>query len=525
MEEDLTSAERLVIAAFPEGATVDLPEDEAQRTIRGELLVNVLTGLFPLPSGARPALKIVGARISGKFILEGLTIDAPIRFEQCLFEEAPNFIDAECPSVRLPACQVPGFLGASLRVGGNLEMNNGFICVGQLDLSSAEIGGDLKMQHALIYSPGTHALFASRIAVSKAFLAAGMVVVGQTRILSGRISGLLSLNGARLLNPDGIALHAERAEVGESFFLQNSFRAEGRTILQNASVGGGIDARGGSFSSTPDKNCLNLHWVRAGRNVSLREAQFAGNVTCQAASIGGSLNLTDAAFASGSTVMLDRLRADRIQMLPAAAPGLLSLRQARVNSFEDDPRSWPLEWRLANFEYTSLDSASPVGPRERLKWLALDADGYRPQPYQQLAAFYRSVGEEQHARQVALKGLRRRRGTLSPIGRVLGYLLDVTVGYGYRTWIAGLWLSLFASLGTVIFAAWPPHLVDPTKPRPFAPFIYTLNLLLPIVDLGQKDTWEPQASTQWIAWTLTLLGWALTTAVVAGISRVLNRST
>ncbi|MYS20904.1 MULTISPECIES: hypothetical protein [unclassified Streptomyces] len=492
--------------------------------MRAELLVRLLTGEFPVPPGARPALKVVGAHISGTFDLEGLAVAAPIRLDQSLFDEAPVLTDAECASIRLPGCQVPGFKGAGLRTQGNLELDQGFVCVGLLDLSGAEIGGDLKLRDALIHNPGERAIFASRISVSKALLAGRLVVVGQTRLLSGRISGLFSLSDAQLLNGGGIALQGERLEVGESLFFQRTFRAEGHVTLRNASINGGIDAREATFSSPPGTNCLNLVWMRTGRNASFKLARFSGNVAGQSASIGGSLNLNDTTFAAGSKLVLDRLKAGRVQLLPITPPRSVSLRQAKVGGFEDDPRTWPEELNLDNFEYLSLDSALPVSPQDRLRWLALDRGGYRPQPYQQLAAAYRVKGEEQQARRVALEGQRRRRRTLNPPGRLLGYLLDITVGYGYRTWIAGIWLTLFATAGSVVFTLWPAHATVKGAPA-FHPFIYTLSLLLPIVDLGQNDTWQPQGFTQWFAWALTLLGWALTTAVVAGVSRVLNRST
>ena len=47
---------------------------------------------------------------------------------------------------------------------------------------------------------------------------------------------------------------------------------------------------------------------------------------------------------------------------------------------------------------------------------------------------------------------RHRRGTLNLPGRVAGRLLDVTVGYGYRPWLAAVWLVLLQTAGTVAFA-------------------------------------------------------------------------
>ncbi|MCA1603454.1 MAG: hypothetical protein LC776_18035 [Acidobacteria bacterium] len=155
----------------------------------------------------------------------------------------------------------------------------------------------------------------------------------------------------------------------------------------------------------------------------------------------------------------------------------------------------------------------------------MDEGGYKPGPYEQLIAAYRTAGEELHARQVALVKQRRRRLTLPWPGKMLGYFLDWTVGYGYRNWLASLWLILFLTVGTICFSVWhgTPVKADGGGGS-FQAFIFALDHLLPIVDLGQKKNFVAQPPVQWLPWLLVLVGWGLTTAVVAGIARVLNRT-
>jgi hypothetical protein len=59
---------------------------------------------------------------------------------------------------------------------------------------------------------------------------------------------------------------------------------------------------------------------------------------------------------------------------------------------------------------------------------------------------------------------------------------------------------------------------------PFNPLIYTLNLLLPVVDFGQARAYDPQGPEQWLSYILIAAGWTLATAVAAGIIRVLQRN-
>ena len=47
--------------------------------------------------------------------------------------------------------------------------------------------------------------------------------------------------------------------------------------------------------------------------------------------------------------------------------------------------------------------------------------------------------------------------------------------------------------------------------------------MLPIVNLGQKNAWQPQGAALYWSWALTGAGWVLTTAVVAGLAGILKR--
>ena len=68
----------------------------------------------------------------------------------------------------------------------------------------------------------------------------------------------------------------------------------------------------------------------------------------------------------------------------------------------------------------------------------------------------------------------------------------------------------------------PPALQAGTAPH-FNGIIYTLDLMLPIVNLGQKYAFNPGSAEQWLSYVLIAAGWTLATTVTAGIARVLRR--
>jgi hypothetical protein len=226
---------------------------------------------------------------------------------------------------------------------------------------------------------------------------------------------------------------------------------------------------------------------------------------------------------------LTDLRATTLLLRPAAAPGWVDFTHAQVGVIADDRISWPAHIRLRGFAYDALHEHSTISASERLLgWLGHDLDGYIPEPFEQLAAVYRKGGRDDDARKVLIAKQRRRRSTLPLPGRIWNTLLHWIIGYGYRTWQAGLWLLGFLLVGWVVFAEAYPARMTATKspgqalPR-FQPFVYALDTLLPVVDLHQQDNWIPQGLAQWWAWLSILAGWVLTTAVVAALTGLIKK--
>jgi hypothetical protein len=114
--------------------------------------------------------------------------------------------------------------------------------------------------------------------------------------------------------------------------------------------------------------------------------------------------------------------------------------------------------------YEVLHEDPKVDVAARLDWLVRDQRGYAPQPYEQLAAVYRKAGRDEDARRISIAKQRARRRTIALPSRLWKLLLDILVGYGYRTWLAGLWLLAWWAVGTLVFAvAYPDDLMLATR--------------------------------------------------------------
>jgi hypothetical protein len=63
-----------------------------------------------------------------------------------------------------------------------------------------------------------------------------------------------------------------------------------------------------------------------------------------------------------------------------------------------------------------------------------------------------------------------------------------------------------------------------TSCQPVA-FVYTLDVLLPVLKLGQESAFAASGTgSQWCVYLLSVAGWVLATTVATGITRTLTRN-
>ncbi|WP_345700807.1 oxidoreductase [Kitasatospora terrestris] len=482
--------EERVRAAFAAGAVIDLregPDEDVraggrwgeERTVPARLLRELLLGDAP------GALRLAGARITGALDLGDGAVAHAVTFTGCHFEEPVVLRGASMRSTGLIGCLVPGLDGWLLKVDGNLFFENSVID-GRLTLTRAHVTGELRLSGARL--------------TAREFLDGGRPAEGT----------------------DVWALWAGGMVLDGGFFARHGFVARGGLRLVGAQFNGGLFMERAVIDN-PGREAFSGDDLSATTMVLADGFVARGAVRLPGASVRSLLSL-DRAVLDGA-LHAGRLQAGDLRLTVAATPtGPVDLEEAQAAVLHDNEHSWPADTRLDGFTYTSIHRPSgesdPVG--RRLAWLAA-LPGYAPQPYEQLAAWYRKIGHDDDARRVLLAKQRRRRRTLGPLGRAWGRLLDTTVGYGYRPWQAGVWLLVLTAAGTVLFRHGHPTPVQAGQ-APFSSFVYTLDLLVPIGGFGQRTAWYWTDYHQWVGYALIATGWVLTTAVLAGVSRSLNRA-
>lgn len=478
---DLTPVERRVWRAFPTGRPVDLRDGDddpengaawgAERTVRAGVLRKLLLG--PAADGEIAALRLSGARISGRLDLRYASVAHPVRLAGCRFDEAPELYGAHLRQLNLSGSFLPGLVAQTLKVDGVLRMTDCRV-PGQVRLGGARLAGAFFLERARLGEDGARreVLHLNHSVVEDDVWAPGLEARGEIRLNGASVAGTLNLRGAVLLTPGGRAFDGENLTVG-SDLVATGARMEGEVSLRGAAIPGLLVLTSARLS---DASCA----LRA-------TSAVIGEVWLREARVDGPVNLLRGRFG-----------------LLHAAPGALG----------------GTVW-LDGLTYGSLTPRLPA--KVRIAMLERDEEGYVPHAYEQLAAAYRQAGDDRAARNVLLAKQRRHRSTRPRYARLWGYLQDVTVGYGFRPVWAAAWLAGLLAVGTAVFGPHPPAPLKADEHPPFNALFYTLDLLLPIIDFGQEKAFKPAGWHQWLAYALVIAGWVLATTIAAGITRTLSR--
>ncbi|RCW47122.1 hypothetical protein DFQ14_101466 [Halopolyspora algeriensis] len=450
-------------------------------------------------------------------------------------------------------------------IRGDARLDRGFDSGGTIRMVSTSIAGDLRMSGARIDLGWTRqeadsveqpprAMHLDSAKVLGNLDAVEAVLYGQVRMVDVHVSGSFQLNRAVLDGPGTDVVLANRVWVGSNLNCRDA-DISGTLHLQGAHVGANLDLR----STCLTEPAWHPHRAVYKPSLDLRASFIGGDLVCatgrRAFSAEGEIQLRRATVArqtnfwgcllgkdstaNANAVNAFGLSTQELTLLPTKAPhGRIRLRQAHCELLEDNDALWAATGGVDVEGFTYDNFAKPVKPtdrarvRQRLQWLRSISHGrYQPGPYDQLATVFRENGNEQHAATVLIEKQRRRyRAIAATLWRPLrlsvllwSLLQRVTVNYGYQPVRALLWLLLFALAGTAWFAG---HRLEPINAEDspvWNPFLYTVDQLVPIINLGHDVMWRATGHSQWITVVLIAVGWILATTVAAGITRFLRR--
>jgi hypothetical protein len=514
LPDELTAAEAGMWQAFRNGSVYDLRGGDTtvddphgghpwgpERSVRARIVAWLLLDGPPALQGRVASLKLTGVRITDVLDLSGAAVVPYVELKGCRFEKEVLLPEARFKTVRLVDCAVPRLEAARLHTEGDLHLprcrfHNG------VRLTDAHIGTDLLLNQAVVYRDRRgRSITGDGMTIGQDLQAEMLESHGELSLRGATVGVSLSLRGSRLSNPyTRLALNAPQLTVNRTLYMTPAGLGNPLT------TGGTTPARGTLVQRFECQGGIRLDDGRFGDAVDFDRARFT--------------------FDDDQELSLLRVQTPELRFLGERPErGKVVLSGARIVNLVDRASSWPAPGALhmGGFTYENLVPQGVFPLARRLEWVAAATAEYNPEPYERLATVLRNSGEDEDAREVLLAKQRRRRETLPLAAKLWGYAQDLTVAYGYRPGRAALWMAVLWAATTIAFSHAGHTPVNSDGDPPWNASLFALDLLLPVIDLGQAGVWQLHGGWQWLAAVVILLGWVLATTVAAGATRLLRR--
>lgn len=521
-----------------------LPElEDDTRNMRAELLRFLILGDNSYRSHEK-GVRVSGAWITGILDLEGCRIPRDIGLKDCRFEASPVLQSAIIDNLFLDGSHLPGLQADRLEARGCISVR-GAIVTGEIRISGARIGGSFEADGVSIASPEGIAIEASGLEARGGILMRGADIKGGLNLSGVRLGGDVNAVGGQITRPGEIALNGDGIVAGGDLALRGA-KIMGETRLLGARFVGDIDCTGAALSQ-PGGHALRLNRATVEGAFFLR----------QGAAINGTLDLTATTIGA-----ID----DDQESWPKT--GDLLLNRCQYGAFIGGP-------------VDAVDRLDWLSRQSPDRWRA----DFWPQPYEQLAMVLGAMGHDEDARAVLIEKERlqrraRRARARNPALRIALAITDgilaITVRYGRQPLLALIWLVMFWAIGAVVFdiaegqgavkpnspvvlrsTEWTMCGLDQSSNRympsssqvlagramagenqltcflrqpeassypEFNAPMYSLDVLLPVLSIEQKEFWRPDPTKPKGAFTLnyfffqSIVGWALSLLAVAGFS-------
>lgn len=542
-------------------------------TVRAEFLRFLLLGGDDEHPIHERGVELGGAWIQGVLDLESARLLSSLKLLQCHFSHDPIFRDAKIEgSCFIEECILPSMLAERLTVGGALSLH-GSRFENSLHLNGAQVGGSLSCENVKVF--------------------------GEVFLMSARIGSDVDFEGADLRSEAEDALTLDRAVIEGTLRLCKEFTSTGAVRLPGARVGRNIYFGSAKISATGDYAISAENLIVGGDIFFNNGCHIKGMVRLGGLIVKGDFILDKAHFESKDVTLLaegftvENLFALSNMLTPLSNASFL---HGKVDRLYDQNDSWGSNIRLHGFVYKSFAGSTAVDAKTRLAWLdkqppmfsGKDKDGsFKPQPWQQLRRVLVESGHFEDARQVGIAYERRLReaGLIgqSPVGRnwlakttnwatanLAHKLFGVLIGYGYRpAWLVGWIVAVWLACGALYWYAALQGVMAPSNPivfqypayeqcakdadggwylcqslpeeyTGFSPLAYSMDVLLPFVDLQQESDWAPRVPTplsdwraelgakslkhivRFVLWCEIIFGWVagvLLVAVVSGLTK------
>lgn len=450
----------------------------------------------------------------------------------------------------------------SAKIKGSVFLKDGFESNGEVNFVSTQIGGEFDCSDAKLTNQDSITLNCNGVTISgTVFLRDGFESKGEVDFTSSKI-GSLECTGGKFLN-EKTALSFNSAKINGMVYLNNSFESRGKIDFISAEIFGNLDCGNGKFNANLSEKALDFEGARINKSVFLNNNFEAKGII-------------DFGYSQiGNTLELSKLN----------IKGNFILTSAKINVIWIDDNFWKKKdfgnIQLDGLQYEHLDikdlnSEILINLLDKMP----KNETFKTQPYRQLVKVLRNNGDNIYADDVMIKYNDIQTSKNNFILKFFKTIYKFTTGYGYRpknmlctliiVWLFFGWIyqktaemAVFAPSNPLIFQKKDFYqcLIDEngtsfsdlsnqkeyneqnnwTKSKKlegeyttFQPYIYSLDLILPVVDLQMNKDWGVFISPinskftlndliRWIVWIEIIIGWTLGYILLSYFSGIISK--
>jgi hypothetical protein len=504
------------------------------------------------------SLNFNGSMIDGSiFLKEGFTSIGKVNFASAQIKknlECDNgeFFNEQDNEITLN--------GNGAEVQGSVFLRNGFLSKGEVNFINLKIGGILDCSDGKFINKNGISLNCNGIKVEgTVFLKNGFLSEGEVNFIASKLASLDCSNSEFICGlENNISLICSASIIEGNVFLNNNFRSKGEINFISSQIGNILDCTNGKF---------------------INEEGLSLN--CFQMTVGGSVFLNDG-FINVGTINFYYVQIKYLLSFLNLNKGCnLSLLSVKVNELQLIEKEEFGQLYLDGLEYNHISGIN-LDSKIFLQWLGKMPE-FKPQPYKQLAKVLRNMGHNEDANNIMIKyNDELRKKDFLTCDRlfisILKWIYGKTAGYGYKPmkvlgtmfivwflcslfyWKASS-VAVFAPSNPLIFQYkdykvkiadegtaigdffnskdykctddtiecnnWTNSKLLDEEYTTFNPFMYSLDVILPIVDLQVEKDWGQYISsnngtlndvTLWLMWFEILFGWIYSLILVAILS-------
>ncbi|MEV9593187.1 hypothetical protein AB0W31_02085 [Aliarcobacter butzleri] len=566
MFSNMKPAEKRLLEACQKGEFLFLEEKRPmektdKNEIRGEFLrALILSNNQEIEeNGKKYILKVdakgvmfCGVFVSGEFNFSFCSTDLLFLFVNSIFEKKINISDSKIKFLNLQGTKVLSIDGQRLVCESQVFLRDGFESRGEVNFHSAQISGDLDCSNGKFYNENGNALNCEKSKIDGSIsFNNGFEAKGNINLSLSQIYYNLDCSYGKFYNKNKYVFLCNNTKInGSVFFRKSEFYGEINFI--SAQIGSNFECINSKFNN---EKLFSINCNKALINGSfyLWVVDIKGNINFDSLNIANTLNIIE----------LD-------------ITGNLMLNSSIIKEIIINDNFWEKEnlkeLFLDGLEYKHL-SGNDLNSFTFIS-LFKKMSEFKPQPYKQLAKVLRNMGHHEDANNIMIEyndiiTSKSKNWFIKILKKIYGF----TAGYGYKPlrvlgtmFIVWLFCSLFywnaskvavfAPTNPLVFQKKDSYICNVNSNgtplldffnyskynssnnwilnenlegeyTTFNPFLYSLDVILPIVDLEVEKDWGQYVSsnngtlndfTRWLMWFEILFGWTYSLILVAILS-------